>query len=42
MVIILQDRGVAHSVLVIFLMCRVLRRVGRTVGGLNVVPSGIG
>lgn len=37
MVIILQDRGVAHSVLVIFLMCRVLRRVSR----INVVPSGI-
>lgn len=39
--VVLQDRRVCHIVLVIIVMCRVLRRVGRTVGGLNVVPSGI-
>lgn len=39
--VVLQDRRVCHIVLVIIVMCRVLRRVGRTVGGINVVPSGI-
>lgn len=39
--VVLQDRRVCHIVLVIIVMCRVLRRVGRTVGRLNVVPSGI-
>lgn len=39
--VVLQDRRVCHIVLVIIVMCRVLRRVGRTVGRINVVPSGI-